>query len=210
MMMPSSPASSSSASPRPWALPATHWGAQIIAWLVLLPILAVAWHLSLSKTVGILQDETYTLQTAALDDPTRPPPPMRRSFLLSACAYATVTCWARVLAMAACAYVGITLLLQLYRHLPPMIRPPLLLPLMDPNVLLDGVTTRHLRAHGVVLLACLVAPLVPAMVWVRAADLRDPSVARAKGLRLLFTLPILSLTGTSAYAAAVLAHALST
>ena len=197
---------------RPWALPPDHWGAQLLTWAIILPILAVAWHMSLSKTVGLVQDETMALQMATLDEegrPTRPPPPMRRSFILSACAYATVTCWARVLVMVACVYVGVTLLLQVYRHLPPLFKPSLLLPLMDPNVLLDGVTTRHLRAHGVVLLTCLVAPLVPALLWVRATDLRDPRVARAKTLRLLFVLPILSLTGTGAHALAALGAALS-
>lgn len=134
---------------------------------------------------------------------------MRHSFVLSLCASTAVGVWARLLLMALAVYVGCTVLLLFVRFLPIDVRLGPVMAVLDPSVLLQCLAPQHLAAHAAVLVACLAVPILPAVLWLQAADMRAPRAARAKVMRLLVAVPVVSLAGCSAWAATRVGAALA-
>ncbi len=160
---------------------------------MLLAVLAVAWHATLLRTTRALDVEAEL--------PGRPPAaPSARAYVMATCAHAAVGTWFRVIALLFLVYVAACLLMQLFRFLPGPLRMGVMLHVIDPATLMHAVTPEHLAAHAVILSACLFAPFLPLMMWLREEDLATRARVRGAALRLAFALPALSLACTAAYA----------
>jgi hypothetical protein len=158
-------------------------------WLVFLVTLAVAQHLTLISTVDKLYEASQKQQKVAGADP------VRRTYLMALCLYAVVSMWFRILFIIIMWYNGCVFWILLWGCLPPAVLNwggiQWFLRMIDPSAIFHSISVQHMPAHGVILLASVVTPMIPLLFYLRKDDLVQPNVAITKTLRVVFVTPCL-------------------